>query len=125
MAVSVITPAYNAGRYVARAVESALGQPQVSEVILVEDGSTDDTLEQCRWLVTTDTRVKLFRHPGGENRGAGASRTVFWLSAPINALRIPLGYLLAISFGWAADGAHIAYITGEATTLGAAAGSAT
>ncbi len=37
--------------------------------------------------------------------GAGASRTVFWLSAPINALRIPLGYLLAISFGWAADGA--------------------
>ncbi len=76
MAVSVITPAYNAGRYVARAVESALGQPQVSEVILVEDGSTDDTLEQCRWLVTTDTRVKLFRHPGGENRGAGASRTL-------------------------------------------------
>ncbi|MBM4365701.1 MAG: MATE family efflux transporter [Deltaproteobacteria bacterium] len=37
--------------------------------------------------------------------GAGASRTVFWLSAPINALRIPLGYLLAFNLGWAADGA--------------------
>lgn len=36
--------------------------------------------------------------------GAGASRPVFWLSAPINALRIPLGYLLAFPLGFGADG---------------------
>ena len=36
--------------------------------------------------------------------GAGASRPVFWLSAPVNALRIPLGYLLAFPLGFGADG---------------------
>lgn len=36
--------------------------------------------------------------------GAGASRPVFWLSAPVNALRIPLAYLLAFPLGMAADG---------------------
>jgi MATE family multidrug resistance protein len=36
--------------------------------------------------------------------GAGDTRTVFWWSAPINALRIPLGILLAMNLGWGAAG---------------------
>jgi glycosyltransferase involved in cell wall biosynthesis len=43
--VSVIVPAYNCGRFVAEAVESALYQDYpAKEVIVVNDGSTDDTL---------------------------------------------------------------------------------
>ena len=42
--ISVVIPAYNAAKYVAEAVESALGQtlPPL-EVIVVDDGSTDET----------------------------------------------------------------------------------
>jgi len=43
--VSVIIPAYNAGRCVTRAIETALSQTlPVREVIVVDDGSTDDTV---------------------------------------------------------------------------------
>jgi glycosyltransferase involved in cell wall biosynthesis len=46
MSVSIIISNHNYGRYVADAVESAVGQthPDV-EVIVVDDGSTDDSLE--------------------------------------------------------------------------------
>ena len=44
-------------------------------VILVEDGSTDGSLDLCRRLADDD-RVRLLRHGGGANRGAGASRNV-------------------------------------------------
>ncbi len=36
--------------------------------------------------------------------GAGATRTVFWLSAPANTLRVPLAWVLASSMGWGAAG---------------------
>lgn len=36
--------------------------------------------------------------------GAGDTRTVFWLSAPANTLRVPLAWALAISLGWGAAG---------------------
>ena len=41
--VSVIIPVYNGARYLGFAVESALEQPEVGEVVLVDDGSTDET----------------------------------------------------------------------------------
>lgn len=74
--VSVITPVYNAAPYVARAVESALAQPEVAEVILVEDGSQDASLAVCQALAAADPRVRLFRHPDGRNHGAGATRNL-------------------------------------------------
>jgi glycosyltransferase involved in cell wall biosynthesis len=76
MNISVIIPVYNAEMYVRKAVESALQFEEVKEVILIEDGSPDNALEVCRQLVKEDVRVKLFQHPNGENKGAGASRNV-------------------------------------------------
>jgi MATE family multidrug resistance protein len=40
----------------------------------------------------------------GALSGAGDTRTVFWLSAPFNLLRIPLAWVLAFPFGWGAAG---------------------
>ncbi len=74
--VSVIIPVYNAERYVAQAVASALALPETGEVLLIEDGSPDGALAVCERLAAEDDRVRLFRHPNGDNRGAGASRNV-------------------------------------------------
>lgn len=44
--VSIIMAAYNSGTTIERAVRSALGEPEASDVIVVDDGSTHDTLAQ-------------------------------------------------------------------------------
>lgn len=74
--VSVIIPVYNAADYVRKAVESALVPPAVGEIILVEDASPDNALEICEELTREYPKVKLFRHPNGANKGAGASRNL-------------------------------------------------
>lgn len=74
--VSVVIPVYNAAAFVTQAVESALAQLEVHEVILVEDCSPDDSLAVCSKLAGSYPQVKLFQHPGGVNRGAGPSRNL-------------------------------------------------
>jgi hypothetical protein len=79
--ISVVIPVYNAEPYVAEAVRSATRQPVDLEVILVEDGSTDGSLAVCERLSRDDGRVRLVRHPRGENRGEAASRNLGVLAA--------------------------------------------
>lgn len=74
--VSVIIPVYYAATFVTQAVESALMQPETAEVILIEDGSPDNSLEVCQGLVGKLNKVHLLRHPDGRNLGAGASRNL-------------------------------------------------
>ena len=74
MTLSVIIPAYKAERYVERAVRSALEQPQVTEIVLIEDGSPDGTLAACQRAAALDSRIRLLRHPDGGNRGAATTR---------------------------------------------------
>ena len=67
--VSIVIPCYNAGPYVGEAIESALAQTyQWKEIIVIDDGSTDGSLEV----------IKLFgdaiRWETGPNRGGGAAR---------------------------------------------------
>ncbi|MCC6599729.1 MAG: glycosyltransferase family 2 protein [Crocinitomicaceae bacterium] len=74
--ISVIIPVYNAAGYLKKAVESALAQNETGEVILVEDGSTDNSLEVCQKLADEHSQVKLYTHHGNANKGAGASRNI-------------------------------------------------
>ncbi len=67
--VSVIIPTYNYGQYVTEAVESVLGQTYANrEIIVVDDGSTDDTRER---LGSYGDRVRYIYQ---ENRGLSAAR---------------------------------------------------
>lgn len=76
MKISVITPVYNAEKYITQAVESALQFEEVYEIILVEDKSPDNAFEVCKVLAEKHNRVKLFQHPDKGNHGAGASRNL-------------------------------------------------
>jgi GT2 family glycosyltransferase len=49
---------------------------EVSEVLLIEDNSPDDSLAVCQALAREYNKVKLLRHPDGGNHGAGASRNL-------------------------------------------------
>ncbi len=70
--VSVIVPAYNAERYIERTLRSALDQTyRELEVIVVDDGSTDDTAAVVEAVKATDKRVQLIRQ---ENAGVAAAR---------------------------------------------------
>ena len=76
MRISVIIPVYNAEKYIVQAVESALQQDEVFEIILIEDQSPDNALEICKALENQHPKVKLFQHPDKQNHGAGASRNL-------------------------------------------------
>jgi glycosyltransferase involved in cell wall biosynthesis len=76
MKISVVTPVYNAEKYITQAVESALQFDEVYEIILVEDQSPDNALEVCKKLAEQYDRVKLYQHPDKKNHGAGASRNL-------------------------------------------------
>lgn len=76
MKISVVIPVYNAAAFMSKAVESALSQPETAEVILIEDGSGDNSLAVCQVLAKQNENVRLLQHPNGGNRGAGASRNL-------------------------------------------------
>lgn len=76
MKISVITPVYNAEKYITQAVESALQFDEVYEIILVEDQSPDNALEVCKKLAEMHPRVQLYQHHDKGNHGAGASRNL-------------------------------------------------
>ena len=62
--LSVCVPTYNGEAYVAEALHSILQQTYAAfEVIVVDDGSTDGTLEIVRTVADTDARVRVYRNP--------------------------------------------------------------
>ncbi|MFT5071678.1 MAG: glycosyltransferase involved in cell wall biosynthesis [Chitinophagales bacterium] len=74
--LSVVIPVYNAGPFLEEGLKSALQFEEVSEVVFVEDGSKDDSLEVLYNLEKRYSKVKVFRHPDKGNHGAGASRSL-------------------------------------------------
>lgn len=69
--VSVIVPAYNEGVVLANCVNSVLASDYDRvEVVIVDDGSTDNTPQVMAWLACRDARVRVFRQRNG---GKGAA----------------------------------------------------
>lgn len=70
--ISVIVPVYNVEKYLDRCVQSILAQSfQEFELILVNDGSTDSSLEICQKYKEKDHRIILISQ---ENKGLSAAR---------------------------------------------------
>ncbi|WP_144603312.1 glycosyltransferase family 2 protein [Algoriphagus algorifonticola] len=70
--LSTICPCYNQALYLEAAIDSVQAQTfQDWELIIVDDGSTDNTLEIAQKYAESDTRIKLIHQ---ENKGLSAAR---------------------------------------------------
>ena len=70
--VSVVMPAYNAEKYIGEAIRSVRSQTYTNWILLViDDCSTDHTVDIVQGFVNTDDRIRLFRN----DRNLGAAKT--------------------------------------------------
>ena len=76
--ISVIVPVYDVQKYVRKSVESILQQTYKNlEIILVDDGSTDESGNICDMLACSDNRVTVIHKKNGglsDARNAGLDR---------------------------------------------------
>lgn len=64
--ISVIIPIYNSGQYLSRCLNSVLNQTfQSMEIILVDDGSKDDSLDICKRYALEDERIIVLHQENG------------------------------------------------------------
>ncbi|MFI4860300.1 MAG: glycosyltransferase family 2 protein [Phycisphaerales bacterium JB063] len=82
--VSIIMPVYNTEKYLAEAVDSVLAQTfRDFEFIIIDDGSTDKSLELLEAYARRDKRIRLFTRPNtgyvvALNEGLGYARGEFF-----------------------------------------------
>ncbi len=70
--ISVMIPVYNTEKYIGRCIDSVLASTcQDFEIILVDDGSTDSSLDVCRGYGRKDGRIRLFSQ---KHRGVSQAR---------------------------------------------------
>ncbi len=70
--VSIIVPVYNVEKYLKRCVDSLIEQSYKNlEIILVDDGSKDNSFSICKEYESKDSRVRIFHK---ENEGLGLTR---------------------------------------------------
>lgn len=70
--ISIILPNYNTGKYLSRCLDSLINQTfQDIEIILIDDGSTDNSVRIMKKYAATDSRIKILEQ---KNAGAAAAR---------------------------------------------------
>lgn len=70
MLVSVIVPVYNVERYISKCIDSILKQTFTDfELILIDDGSSDNSLQICKQYESRDSRIRVY-----SQKNSGPSR---------------------------------------------------
>jgi glycosyltransferase involved in cell wall biosynthesis len=75
-ALSVMIPAFNEERTLELILKHVLEQPEVGEVIAVDDGSTDGTWAIMSRIAEGDQRVRAFRLESNQGKGAALRRAI-------------------------------------------------
>jgi len=84
--VSVVMPVHNAGAYLDGAVRSILGQTFSDfEFVILDDGSTDGSLERLRRWAKEDGRIRLIENERRSGAAASSNRVARAASAPLVA----------------------------------------
>jgi glycosyltransferase involved in cell wall biosynthesis len=81
--LGVVIPVYNEVNTVDAILKRVLSQPSVAEVLVVDDCSTDGTLERLKRWPSTDDRVRLIFHQGNQGKGAAVRSGLRQSTAPV------------------------------------------
>lgn len=74
--VSIVIPAYNIEKHIEKCLESVINQTlKEIEIIVVDDGSTDSTLEKINKFANTDSRIKVISQTN-QKQGAARNRGI-------------------------------------------------
>lgn len=72
--ISILLPVYNTSAYLHQCLDSVLAQTYTNlQVVLVDDGSKDNSLEICQLYAARDSRIEVYHQ---ENQGVAAARNV-------------------------------------------------
>jgi len=83
--VSIITPCYNSSKYIEETIKSVQSQSYENwEMLITDDGSTDNSIELIERLQMEDKRIQLFK---SQNSGAAVARN--------NSIKMANGHYLA------------------------------
>jgi len=119
--ISIIVPLYNASGFIGNCVNSILRQTFSDfELLLIDDGSTDDSFNVCNHFASLDSRIKCYRKANGGHMDAlrfGITKVSGqWLSFcdhddtfPENALEILVNQIedetnIIVGFSYPGDG---------------------
>jgi glycosyltransferase involved in cell wall biosynthesis len=80
--LSVMMPAYNEERTIEIILGHVLDRPEVGEIIAVDDGSTDGTWEILSRVAEGHPRLRIFRQPVNQGKGAALRRAIGELRMP-------------------------------------------
>jgi glycosyltransferase involved in cell wall biosynthesis len=70
MLISIIVASYNYENFIGETIKSVLNQTYSDwELIIVDDGSTDNSVEVIRDFCAKDERIKLYTHQDNKNKG--------------------------------------------------------
>lgn len=83
MTLSVLIPVFNERPTIATALERVLREDIVSQVIVVDDGSSDGTREILREMEPMDPRVEVLFHDRNRGKGAALRTAIGRATAPI------------------------------------------
>jgi glycosyltransferase involved in cell wall biosynthesis len=72
--LSVVVPVFNEARTLAEIVGRVLAVPLRTEVVIVDDGSTDGTAAVAERLAALEPRVRVLRAPANRGKGAAVRR---------------------------------------------------
>jgi glycosyltransferase involved in cell wall biosynthesis len=80
--LSVMMPVYNEARTVEIILRHTLSRPEVRDVVVVDDGSTDGTWDVLSPMAEEDSRIRLLRQQKNQGKGAALRLAIEHLTAP-------------------------------------------
>ena len=82
MSVTVIIPFYNAQKYIGEAIESCLIQKEVSQIILVNDGSNDQSYSIAKIFALKNKSISILSHPRNQGRAMARNTGLLEVTTP-------------------------------------------